>query len=124
MAQTQTGIVNLVNVPSIAGQKFYQPQSYAFPLKENIGKDNAIVVLPNKSDANCPGSYDHPEANPGYLCVYIHTHSNNVSTLVAWDMVANAVGSSKQGFTLAMVSNNDSVGAYVFAYGSWAVTQP
>jgi len=124
MAKTQTGIVNVVNVPSIAGQKFYQPQSYAFPLKDSIDKDHAIVVLPNQTDPNCPASYDKPSANPGYLCVYIYSHTNNVTTLVAWDMVANAVGSSKQGFTLAMVSNDESVGEYVYAYGSWAVTQP
>jgi len=71
--------------------------------------------------AQCPGTNDQPEAQPGHLCVYENARANTPSVLIADPETNGGNAASEEGFYLQIVS---SAGGFFASDGTWAVTSP
>jgi hypothetical protein len=101
------------------------PISFNIPLESSLDGTHVFFVEPENTthEAECPGSVEAPEAEPGDLCVYakilgllptsgvIHNPNEKFSTS----------GAGSAGAFLTLVPENTEGG---FAYGTWAVTAP
>jgi|SRR4051794_17768553 len=83
-----------------------------------IDKEDPVHIKPT---AHCKGDLDHPEADPGWLCIYVET-SGNVSNLDSPNYVVNSTADEHSGWIGEFIPTNPS--AEMYAVGSWAVTAP
>lgn len=90
----------------------------------------AGTLTKHATPEECLGSYEKPEAEPGYLCVYSGTESisslqvvpvplNSAQSTGIIAVLANGAGASPSGAVLITTSSNDGLS---YARGSWAVT--
>lgn len=79
-----------------------------------------IIPLAGPPTANCPGSFDNPQAAPGHLCIYERIRGNTQFFGVL-DSRSVPNLAERTGATMFVRSN---AAGQAFAMGKWAVTIP
>jgi len=86
----------------------------SFPLQ--VEPAPTYHVVEGAPTADCPGSAETPEAEPGNLCIYVETIGNAHGP----EFVGSATADETSGWIGEYVPNDPSAESY--GYGSWAVT--
>lgn len=77
-------------------------------------------------EAECPGTAEAPDAEPGFLCVYLNAGSNPSEAILNTALTTNN-GLSNSGVTLFFqpkINEEEGVAQQMFVFGTWAVTAP
>jgi hypothetical protein len=116
--ETLFGKYYALDNPAPSGQFAIDAISYQFPLPE-VPTDHYLPPGAAPT-AECPGSVDDPQAEPGQLCVYSEARAN-----VQTSYNGDGMGLDKLdlfGFAVNVVSSGSANPFY--DVGSWAVTAP
>jgi hypothetical protein len=76
-----------------------------------------IVEFGGSPTTECPGTYDLPEALPGYLCVYV-SFADNVNLHRSWDPLTSTDGTASK-FGTSLYAYSIAAGRY-YSWGTWA----
>jgi hypothetical protein len=133
--KTETGAWSFSGTANSA--KFVVAQvSFPIPLDEALGKDQvhymSLASIGLHQLAECPGTAEEPEAEPGNLCVY-EREAAGVETIgagaeafiypagtVFYPTPAESLGAGKAGALVKFTA--EEAGGTVFGWGTWAVT--
>jgi len=116
-----------------AGQEEWALTTISFPLQavpapeygapgENV-KWIGLAPDGEYDRADCPGTPDDPQAQPGFLCIYAAALHNTLEGLPTIETLQGLrTADTNSGLTLGFYVND--LSAEAFGYGSWAFTAP
>jgi hypothetical protein len=89
----------------------------SYPLRVTPAVENVIVVEEGATMEHCPGTPEHPDADPGYVCLYAGGAIRNTEFL--------RFGSTSD-YTSGLIIRLDPIDPTqeTRAFGTWAVTAP
>jgi hypothetical protein len=113
---------NTSSFPEV-GKSVVTTLSFPVPLA-SAAAVQPIFLTETESNANCPGNFNEPKANPGFLCVFEGNQHTRVG--VPHTVIENAKGETGK------ISANGAFVVFEFtepegritSLGSWALTAP
>lgn len=116
---------------SARGEEVFTNVSYLLRVEPSpefkwIGLDEWLEAGETYDTAACPGSFENPEAAPGFVCFYAGFVGGNAGSSNRREPLSGEIealsGDRSAGITLSFAIKNIENGA--FGYGTWAVTAP
>jgi hypothetical protein len=92
--------------------------SISFPIPLSAAPTPVIRRNGDPSPAHCPGTDANPTADPGYLCLYEHSHTSPTP------VVSDYGRPTPFGSGVLLISGSSTGGDESFTSGTWAVTAP
>jgi hypothetical protein len=121
---TQMGTVMAYGQATTAGA-YVARTSVSFPMR--LASSPTVVEVPEGGTAaHCSGTPGAPSAEPGYLCIYVTNHSNDVQVIAGDDLYPQDPGDLNFGSSPfgVLLSAEAAAAGGVLVEGSWAVTAP
>jgi hypothetical protein len=116
--KTEFGNYYALDNPAPAGSFAIDVISYQFPLP-SVPADHYLPPGA-AATAECPGSFNNPQAAPGHLCVYSEARANVQTTYSTDGMSFDK--KDRYGFAINVTSAGTA--SVFYDVGSWAVTAP
>jgi hypothetical protein len=91
---------------------------FSLPLADNVTP--VVVQEGGAPPANCPGTVGNPQANAGFLCVFVQD-TNSIDAVLTYGM-ADGGDDYRFGAQAYGISTEDTTNAEL--WGTWAVTAP